>query len=540
MISNYFQMLRAEFKNYNGSKLKQDVLAGITVAAVALPLALAFGVASGADAAAGLVTAIVAGVVIGGLSGGFYQISGPTGAMSAILMSIVATQGLAGVMLATFLAGVMLLLAGILKLGSLTSFIPAPVITGFTSGISIIIALGQVDNFFGVKSVGHTALTKLGSYQSLGFAPHWPTVILGLCVIVGMVIYPKKWQQKVPSSLVAIILATLVTVIFNLDVATVGTIPSTLIGETRLTLGSFNFGAVKSVITPAISIALLGMIESLLCGASAGRMTGVDLDSNQELVAQGVGNMFLPFIGGIPATAAIARTSVAIKSGAVTRIAGLVHSVCLLLSMFLLAGVMSKIPMSALAGVLMVTAFRMNEWHTIKGLIKKRYFAAIALFFITMVCTVVFDLSIAIVAGIVAAAIFFVIKSARIQIAVEDIDWERMNLSHHQSFEEWSVIYISGPLFFMSVNRLKAQLDQLTTKKGLIFSLRGVANIDTTALDTVRDYLAVANVNDQEVIFTSLQPEVEKNLTQSWKQNKFSAPVCYSTVAHALAALREQ
>lgn len=539
MLTNYLHMLKSEFKNYNAGKFKKDFLAGLTVAAVALPLALAFGVASGADAAAGLVTAIVAGFLIGGLSGGFYQISGPTGAMSAILMGIVATQGLAGVMLATFLAGAMLLLAGLFKLGSLTSFIPAPVITGFTSGISIIIALGQVDNFFGVKSVGATAIEKLGSYGELGFHPQLVTVLMGLLVIIGMIVYPKKWQQKVPSSLVAIILATAVTMLFHLDVATVGAIPSSLIGETRLTFANINLAAVKSVITPAVSIALLGMIESLLCGASAGRMTGVDLDSNQELVAQGVGNMFLPFIGGIPATAAIARTSVAIKSGAVTRVAGLIHALCLLLSMFFFAGVMSQIPMAALAGVLMVTAFRMNEWHTIKDLFAKKYYTALALFFITMICTVVFDLSIAIVVGIVSAAVFFLIKSARIQISSEEIDWERMNLEHQPTLDKWSVIYISGPLFFMSMNRLKAQLDDLSDKKGLIFSLRGVANIDTTALDTLRDYLAVANVNGQEVIFTSIQPEVEKNLLLSWKKLAFSAPKCYSTVAHALAELHQ-
>lgn len=189
-------MIRAEFKGYTLRTLKMDLLAGITVAAVALPLALAFGVSNGSDAAAGMITAIIAGGVIGSLSGSFYQISGPTGAMGAILMSIVATKGLEGVLLATFLAGIFLLFAGILKIGSITSLIPAPVITGFTSGIAIIIALGQLDNFFGVHSEGHNLIEKLQSYQQFGFSPNIITTLLGLSVIIGMIYFPKNGIKK--------------------------------------------------------------------------------------------------------------------------------------------------------------------------------------------------------------------------------------------------------------------------------------------------------------------------------------------------------
>lgn len=287
MIKRYKNLLQQEFMHYSKEKLQKDLLAGLTVAAVALPLALAFGVSSGADAAAGMITAIIAGVVIGSLSGGFYQISGPTGAMAAILTGIIATQGLAGVLVATFIAGIFLLIAGLFKLGNLTSFIPTPVITGFTSGIAIIIALGQIDNFFGTTSVGENALAKLLSYRS-GFTPNLPTLLLGLAVLLLLIFYPKKWSQILPASLVAIILATFVTIIFKLPVAEVGKIPTSLVTSERLQLASLNLSLVKQLLLPAISIAMLGMIESLLCGASAGRMTGKDLDSNQELIAQGI------------------------------------------------------------------------------------------------------------------------------------------------------------------------------------------------------------------------------------------------------------
>ena len=537
MFKKYIFLLNEEFDGYDRQKFQKDLLAGITVAAVALPLALAFGVSSGANAAAGLITAVIAGLIIGGLSGGFYQISGPTGAMAAILMSIAATQGMSGVLLATFLAGLLLLVAGIFRLGTLTSFIPAPVITGFTSGIAIIIALGQVDNLFGVHSEGANVIEKFLSYQTFGFSINFSSFIMGLLVIIGMIIYPKKWAQTIPSSLMAIILATVAMFLFHLPIATVGKIPQTLISSDRLTFAAFHLDSLKEVMVPAISIALLGMVESLLCGASAGRMANKPLDSNQELVAQGIGNLVLPFFGGIPATAAIARTSVAIKSGAQTRLAGIIHALVLFLSMIIFAPIMSNIPMPALAGVLIVTACRMNEWETINVLFTKRYWSGILLFLITMGCTVIFDLSIAIVIGIIGGCIFFVIKSAAITISVETIDWERMDLPETKKLDNWTVVYISGPLFFMSAEKLKNTLADLNQKEGIIFSMRGVPSIDLTARAVFDEFQEKAEMREQTIIYTSLQPEVEKQLQHLWQKAGFEQ---HQTVAHALSALHEQ
>ena len=537
MFKKYIFLLNEEFDGYDRQKFQKDLLAGITVAAVALPLALAFGVSSGANAAAGLITAVIAGLIIGGLSGGFYQISGPTGAMAAILMSIAATQGMSGVLLATFLAGLLLLVAGIFRLGTLTSFIPAPVITGFTSGIAIIIALGQVDNLFGVHSEGANVIEKFLSYQTFGFSINFSSFIMGLLVIIGMIIYPKKWAQTIPSSLMAIILATVAMFLFHLPIATVGKIPQTLISSDRLTFAAFHLDSLKEVMVPAISIALLGMVESLLCGASAGRMANKPLDSNQELVAQGIGNLILPFFGGIPATAAIARTSVAIKSGAQTRLAGIIHALVLFLSMIIFAPIMSNIPMPALAGVLIVTAWRMNEWETINVLFTKRYWSGILLFLITMGCTVIFDLSIAIVIGIIGGCIFFVIKSAAITISVETIDWERMDFPETKKLDNWTVVYISGPLFFMSAEKLKNTLADLNQKEGIIFSMRGVPSIDLTARAVFDEFQEKAEMREQTIIYTSLQPEVEKQLQHLWQKAGFEQ---HQTVAHALSALHEQ
>lgn len=530
LIADYTAMLKAEFKGYNASKLTKDLMAGITVCAVALPLALAFGVSSGATASAGLITAIIAGLFMSALAGGFYQISGPTGAMAAILAGIVAQYGMGGVFVATFMAGVLLLAAGLLHLGRLTSFIPAPVIAGFTSGIAVIIALGQVDNFFGVHSEGVGVVEKLSSYGRLGFSPNWCALGIGLIVIGLMILYPKKWNGVVPSSLVAIILATVISTVTHMDVATVGAIPQTLLPDERLTLSAFDPATVKALITPAISIALLGMIESLLCGASAGRMTGKILNSDQELVAQGVGNMLVPLFGGIPATAAIARTSVAIKSGALTRLAGVFHALGLLASMMLLSPLMSRIPLAGLAGVLMVTAWRMNEWDTVRYWFTHRLRSSIVKFFVTMLATVLFDLTTAILIGVVVAVLFFVARSSGLEINREDVNPARMGLEALPGSRDAAVIYLTGPLFFMTADTLHTGLEQVQDKHTIILSMRGVPSIDITAAGVLNDYYENCRKNGVRVFFSSVQPTVKHYLDQIGFTEKAGEAVFFQSV----------
>lgn len=317
MLKEYISGLRQEFEGYSMKKFKQDLLAGMTVTAVALPLALAFGVGSGATAAAGLITAILSGIIIGGFSGASYQISGPTGAMTAILILLTQKYGLTGIWLAGAMSGIILIAAGILKFGKIVSFIPSSVVTGFTSGIALIIAIGQVDNFFGIKSgEAESTAIKLVHYFKTGIDPNWTAVLLGAIVILTMILWPKKWNSILPSSLVGLVLSLIVHMIFKFPVQVIGEIPKTLLPEGRLDLLSVKLSDIQGLIGPAISIAALGMIESLLCGEVGGKMKGEKLNANQELVSQGIGNLIIPFFGGVPATAAIARTSVGIKSGA--------------------------------------------------------------------------------------------------------------------------------------------------------------------------------------------------------------------------------
>lgn len=504
-------MLKREFAGYNAAGFGTDVLAGVTVAAVALPLALAFGVGCGASAAAGLVTAIVAGLVISALSGGSYQISGPTGAMTAILVPLVAQYGLQGVFLACLISGVLLVLAGVFRAGEIVSIIPLPVITGFTSGIALVIALGQVGNMTGLVSAGEDIIGKLLGYFAVAQSLDLAALVTGLFVMLIMIAYPRKWAKYCPGSLAAILFATAAVSICKIDAARIGEIPRTLLLGDRLTLSFITWDNIRSLLMPAVSITALGMIESLLCGACAGRMKDEKLNAGVELVAQGIGNMLLPFFGGVPATAAIARTSVAIKSGGQTRLTGVIHALVLLLSMFALSGVMSAIPIAALAGVLMVTAWRMNEWHVIREIFKKRMAGPILQFSVTMLSTVLFDLTIAIVIGVALSVIAFVFKVSDVQISVSDVIPAKLNESQGtESFADISVVYVTGPLYFGSVRKLECALHGVGGKKRLIFSMRGVTLADMSGVRALQEICARLNRNGCDICFSCLQPSVRQ------------------------------
>lgn len=524
LVKDFEKIIKREFKGYSGKKFGQDALAGVTVAAVALPLALAFGVSSGATAAAGLITAVFAGLIIGGLSGASYQISGPTGAMTAILVSLVAQYGIQGVFIASFIAGVLLLVAGILKLGGLVSYLPMPVITGFTSGIAIIIALGQVNNLTGLTSSGLTTIEKIGSYFTLEQHLDVTGLIIGLAVIVFMFVYPKKINQYFPGSLAAIVIATAANMICKFDVAVVGAIPKTVFLDDRLNISAFaDWNTVKGLIIPAISIAALGLIESLLCGASAGRMKNEKLNADVELMAQGIGNMLIPFFGGVPATAAIARTSVAIKSGGQTRMTSIVHSVVLLLSMFILGGVMSMIPLSALAGVLIVTAWRMNEWSAIKSIFGKKIKTAIFQFLITMFATVIFDLTVAILIGVAFSIIMFVVKVSDMQVTVAEIDPEKLdeNNVNPEKLKYTCVVYISGPLYFGTCSKLEEKISALGENYNVIFSMRGVTVADISGIEALHEYCERLISSGIMVYFSCVQPPVMDMIERCGLKERF-------------------
>lgn len=517
-MKGYIADLKREFEGYSTTKLMKDILAGLTVAAVALPLALAFGVSSGANAAAGLITAIIAGILIGGLSGASYQISGPTGAMSAILIGLSVTYGLQGIFIASLLSGVLLLLAGIFKLGRIVSFIPASVITGFTSGIAITIASGQIDNLFGVVSNGHNPIEKILSYGTVGFPFSIQAVFFGGLVMLLMIAWPKRLASVFPSSLAGIILALLINLIGDFQVAEVGEIPSTLLPEVRLSFNEIQLGSISQFLIPAISIAALGMIESLLCGASAGKMKNEKLHADRELIAQGIGNIVIPFFGGVPATAAIARTSVAIKAGGQTRLVSIFHAFALLLAMFVLGPYMSRIPLSALAGVLMITAWRMNEWQEIRFMVSHRMKSSMAQFFITMVATVVFDLTVAIVIGVFVSMVLFILKNAELSMDCNIVDAKRMEdpLIHHH--KDTMVIYLSGSLFFASQNQLLNKIEEIIPDvSAIVLSMRGVSSIDDAGIQELQEVYKRTQAQGVRIIFCGMQ----KNILELMYRHEF-------------------
>jgi sulfate permease, SulP family len=483
------QLWKHEFGAYSRATFRQDLLAGLTVGAVSLPLALAFGVASGATPAAGLVTAIVAGLVIGALSGSAYQISGPTGAMSAVLLVLAQKYGLTGVWVAGGLAGLLLLVIGLLRLGRFIAFIPAPVITGFTSGIALIIAIGQLDNLLGIATpAADSAALKLLGYLRHGRAPDWHALLLGLLVMATMVFWPRRWGARLPASLLGLVLATALSSALGWQVDVIGAIPQTILLSDRLSLAAVPWANLGEFIAPALTITALGAVESLLCGAVASTMTGTRLHASLELIAQGIGNLVIPFLGGVPATAAIARTSVGIKAGGQTRMVSIIHALALLASVLVLTPVMSRIPLAALAGVLLVTAWRMNEWEALHYFIRHRFKAALITFAITMVATVTLDLTQAILAGVVVSAAVFLSQAANITIVIQNVDWGRLRRGTApvtESCREIKVAYLAGALFFAAVSNFNEAFANLDDTHVLILSLRGLPLIDASGLQAV-------------------------------------------------------
>lgn len=506
------RLYKDEFSGYSFTKFQQDLLAGLTVAAVALPLALAFGVASGSTASAGLVTAIIAGFVIGALAGAPYQISGPTGAMSAVLILLVQKYGLTGIWVAGLMAGIFLTIIGLLRLGRFIAFIPSPVITGFTSGIALIIFIGQMDNFLGVKTTGaDSAALKFIGYFKGGFTPDWHAIVLAGIVILTMLLWPIKWNVKFPASLLGIILATVLNAALSWPVKMIGVIPQTLFLADRMAFSMIPWAHLGDFVVPALTITALGAIESLLCGAVGSNMTGIRLQANQELIAQGLGNMLIPFFGGVPATAAIARASVGIKSGGQTRLVSIIHAVGLLLSMFVLAPLMARIPLAGLAGVLMVTAWRMNEWEGIRFIFGHRFKTAIITFGITLFATITLDLTQAILVGAFLSGAMFLNNIATLEVEVTEVDAEKLRqrgIENAGQCKHVRVAFLTGPLFFAATGQFNEAFTKLGDTHALILSMRGVPLIDASGLEVIHRLYEKIHKQGSTLMFAGVHENV--------------------------------
>lgn len=523
---------RREFNGYSRERFTRDLVAGLTVAAVALPLALAFGVASGSTAAAGLVTAIIAGLVIGALSGAPYQISGPTGAMSAVLIVVAQEHGARGLWLAGLLAGLIVLALGLFRLGRIINFIPAPVITGFTSGIALVIAIGQIDNLLGIHTPGSASAARKFVGYFTATLPPINTYALACAAGVGatMLILPHlRWGQRLPGTLLGIILMTALAVALGWPVTTIGTIPATIILPDRYIPAPADLDLLGALLGPAVAIAALGSIESLLAGVVAGRMTGQKLAVNQELVAQGVGNILIPFFGGVPATAAIARMSVGVKAGGITRLVSIIHALTLLAGALALGPIIGRIPLAALAGVLLVTAFRMNEWHVIRFYVSRRLKGAVLTMVATTVATVALDLTQAIVVGVALSLLIFISQVSRLSIISTPVDWARLRAAGmHFPIEipGMQVVYISGSLYFGATGQLVTELEHLGHPPALILSMRGVPMVDASSLHAIEHFWREQVTHDGLLFLCGLQPQVRKmfvraGLLEAMGEDKF-------------------
>ena len=526
-------------KGYNAQQLTTDTMAGIIVGIVAIPLAIAFGIASGVGPTEGLVTAIIAGFIISFLGGTKVQIGGPTGAFIVIIYGIIQQHGLIGLSIATIMAGIMLVIMGVFKLGNIIKFVPYPVIVGFTGGIALTIFSTQMNDMFGLGLEGIPAdfLHKWWFYFQNVDKVDWGSFAVGLISLL-IIIFSPKISSKVPGSLIAIIVATLgvwALKEFNIwegakNIATIGDLytlpegmPMPSMPKLELKEGETILGIVQSLFPAAFTIAILGAIESLLSAMVADGVIGGKHDSNMELIGQGVANMVVPFFGGIPATGAIARTMTNINNGGRTPIAGIVHAVVLLLVLLLLGKLVGLIPMPCLAAVLIMVSYNMSGWKTFVVLAKNPK-SDFAVLMTTFVLTVVFDLTIAIEVGLVLAIVLFLKRTSEavsIKVFKHEIDpTEETDLELHEDklvIPEGTEVYeIDGPYFFGIANKFDEVMQNLGDKpKVRIIRMRKVPFIDSTGIHNLEALCEQSTKEGIHIVLSGVNVNVRKTLQKA-------------------------
>lgn len=510
-------------KNYTKKQFGNDLMAGLIVGIVALPLAIAFAIASGVSPEKGLVTAVIAGFIISAFGGSRVQIGGPTGAFIVIVYGIVQVHGTGGLIIATFLAGLMLIVMGIARLGSVIKFIPHPLIIGFTSGIALIIFSSQIKDFLGLSmgAVPADFIDKWSSYLANISTANIYAILIALSTVVIILVWPKI-THKVPGSLVAILLITIAVQLLHLPVETIesrfGTIPSSLPSPH---IPSLDYDTIKQLIQPAFTIALLGGIESLLSAVVSDGMIGGNHKSNMELIAQGVANIVSSLFGGIPATGAIARTATNVKNGGRTPVAGITHSLILLLIMFFVAKWAALIPMATLAGILVVVAYNMSEWESFISVTKGPR-SDVAVMVTTFLLTVFIDLTIAIEIGMVLAVFLFMrkmIKFSDVSMLTKSFDDksgenDRDALVNYSIPADVEVFEISGPLFFGAAYKFKDAIRFIEKPPNvLIIRMRKVPIIDATGIKTIEEVFRESKNRHTKLILSEvISPQVMEEL----------------------------
>lgn len=515
-------------KEYNKSTFVSDLLAGVIVGIVALPLAIAFGIASGATPEAGILTAIVAGFIISFFGGTKVQIGGPTGAFIVIVYGIIQQYGMQGLYVATFMAGAFLILMGLLKLGSIIKFIPYPIIVGFTSGIALTIFATQIKDLFGlnIAEVPADFIGKWGVYfQNISTFNPW-TFMVGVGSIL-IIVFSPKINKKVPGSLVAIVFMTLLCLVLrNLGIDGIETIGDRFSINSSIPTAEvpkITWQSVRELASPAIVIAMLGAIESLLSATVADGVTGDRHNSNQELIGQGIANMVSPLIGGIPATGAIARTMTNINNGGRTPIAGLIHAAVLALIFLFFMPYVQYIPMSCLAGILVMVSYNMSEWRSFKSIFKNPK-SDITVLLVTFFLTILFDLTVAIEVGVLIACFLCMRRMAettRVAVISDEIDpndgndvmYDSVNLVIPDGVQ---VYEINGPYFFGVANKFEEVMrDMGNTPKVRIIRMRKVPFIDSTGVHNLSNLCKMCQHMKIQVILSGVNDEVMNVLEKS-------------------------
>ena len=513
-------------KHYTKEQFYSDLMAGIIVGIVALPLAIAFGIASGVSPEKGIFTAIIAGFIISLLGGSRVQIGGPTGAFIVIVYGIIEQYGVTGLAIATIIAGLMLVAMGVLKLGTIIKFIPFPVVVGFTSGIALTIFATQIKDLFGlqIEKVPADFLNKWVVYAQNISSVNWWTLLIGLLSIVIISVTPR-FSKKIPGSLLAIILMTVLVYFLKNSFGIQGI---ETIGD-RFTINasipqanSYNidFDTVRTLLPVAFTIAMLGAIESLLSATVSDGVIGSKHNSNTELIAQGVANIITPIFGGIPATGAIARTMTNINNGGRTPVAGIIHAIVLGLILFFLGGLTKHIPMACLAGVLMVVAYNMSEWRTFKSLMRNTK-SDVTVLLATFLLTVIFDLTIAIEVGLLLAVLLFLRRISEvstvsvIQDVVDKTDYveEGIESEKLEIPKGVSIYEIEGPFFFGVANKFEETMKQVGgSSKVRIIRMRKVPFIDSTGAHNLENLIKMSHKDKTRIVLSGVNDNVREVL----------------------------
>ena len=520
--------LLTSLKTYNRQTLTADIMAGIIVGIVALPLAIAFGIASGVTPEKGIITAIISGFIISLLGGSKVQIGGPTGAFIVIIYGIIQKYGIEGLMIATVMAGVFLLLFGLLKLGTIIKYIPYPIVVGFTSGIAVTIFTTQIKDLFGltIESVPSDFIEKWGCYIShFSTADLWCSIV-GILSVVIIALTPKV-SKKIPGSLVAIIVMTVAALILKnyFGVTTIETIGDRFSVSSAIPdahMPTMTWDTIKSLVAPALTIAVLGAIESLLSATVADGVIGAHHNSNTELVAQGLANIASPIFGGIPATGAIARTMTNINNGGKTPVSGIVHAIVLLLIFLFFMPLAKYIPMACLAGVLVIVSYGMSGWRSFLALMKNPK-SDVTVLLITFFLTIIFDLTVAIEVGLIIACLLFmkrVSEITNVKAVTDEINEEsdmiKDNAEHLTIPEGVEVYEINGPYFFGAGNKFEEVMAAFGDRpKVRIIRMRKVPFVDSTGIHNLTNLCEMSHNEGIEVVLSGVCEKVHKQLEKA-------------------------